>query len=155
MSQEQREKISQNRNGVTIFVMNEAGQIILGKRKGGYREGEYGAPGGRIEPGETEVEAAHRELLSETGIDIKVRDLIFIGKVTDFQDGPDRPPFIHNTFLVYSSEKSQLIEGDKCEGWEQYDLAEIPTNTLRSHHCGVRGLIAYLKTKSQFSYTIV
>jgi|SRR5579859_1573016 len=51
-----------------IFAETEAGEIILLKSyKHGPRREHLGLPGGHIDPGETPIEAARRELLEETG----------------------------------------------------------------------------------------
>jgi len=64
--------------GVAVAVMNEAGAILLQKR----RDGIWGVPGGFIELGESTEEAGRREVLEETGIEIGKLDLVgvFSGK---------------------------------------------------------------------------
>lgn len=56
-------------NIVGAFIFNDEGEVLLLQRHtedlGG---GQWGAPGGRIEPGETELAAMHRELREETGL---------------------------------------------------------------------------------------
>ena len=51
--------------GVVCFRGND---VLLIKRGKPPREGQWSIPGGRIEPGETEEDAALRELMEETGI---------------------------------------------------------------------------------------
>ena len=54
---------------VGAFVFNDDGEVLLLQRHtddlGG---GQWGTPGGRIEPGESAPEAMHRELREETGL---------------------------------------------------------------------------------------
>src|SRR5690606_272172 len=52
--------------------------VLLLLRSGtGYRDGEWGPPAGKVEPGETYAEAAARELAEETGIRVGPLDLRF------------------------------------------------------------------------------
>jgi 8-oxo-dGTP pyrophosphatase MutT (NUDIX family) len=54
------------------FIFSKDGKLLLGKnRKGGVYEGLFVVPGGGIDEGETKEMALHREMLEETGIDIK------------------------------------------------------------------------------------
>jgi 8-oxo-dGTP diphosphatase len=60
-----------NRPGVGIGVLIwKDGKILIGQRKGSHAAGTWSAPGGWIEYGETFEEAAKREALEETGIEV-------------------------------------------------------------------------------------
>ena len=54
-----------------VYVLaHRDGQVLLLLRTGtGYRDGEWGLPSGKVEPGETYAEAAARELQEETGLE--------------------------------------------------------------------------------------
>lgn len=75
------------RVGVGAFVLNEHGEIIIGKRKGSHGAGKevllpcrrvsytvasgtYAFPGGHLEFGETFEQCAIREIMEETGLSI-------------------------------------------------------------------------------------
>ncbi len=51
-----------------VLTMNENGEILAVSRKDDKED--FGLPGGKVEPGETPVEAALRELNEETGYQI-------------------------------------------------------------------------------------
>jgi 8-oxo-dGTP diphosphatase len=53
--------------GVGAIVMRE-GRVLVGLRRGGPATGTWSFPGGKVEPGETPIETAERELLEETGL---------------------------------------------------------------------------------------
>ncbi|KAF9468893.1 NUDIX hydrolase domain-like protein [Collybia nuda] len=62
--------------GVGVFILDQAGRFILGKRKGSHGEGTWALPGGHLEFGETFEACAVREVLEETGL--QVTDLRFL-----------------------------------------------------------------------------
>lgn len=51
--------------GVSVLLQDEQGRVLLQQRGD---DGLWGVVGGGLEPGETFLEAAHRELLEETGL---------------------------------------------------------------------------------------
>ena len=79
--------------GCGVLIENEKDEVLLQKRSD---TGEWCVPGGALEPGETYVEAAIRELNEETGI--FVSDLKLFG----LYSGSDRKIQYHNGDVVYS-----------------------------------------------------
>jgi len=61
------------RVGVGVVVYDEKGRVLLERRSDC---GWWGLPGGRIEPGESAIEAAVREVKEETGLTIRVTRLL-------------------------------------------------------------------------------
>ena len=72
----------------TLLFIIEGDRILLIEKKRGLGAGKVNAPGGRLEPGETPLAAAVRELKEEVGVDAtNVREL---GQVSfHFLDGYD------------------------------------------------------------------
>lgn len=79
--------------GCGVLIENDKGQVLLQKRSD---TGEWCVPGGAMEPGETYIEAATRELYEEVGI--KVSDLKLFG----LYSGEDREIHYPNGDIVYS-----------------------------------------------------
>jgi 8-oxo-dGTP diphosphatase len=60
---------------VGIVCFRDA-EVLLIRRANPPRQGEWSLPGGRIEPGEAVLDAAHRELREETGVAAELIGLI-------------------------------------------------------------------------------
>ena len=61
---------------VGAVIKDDRGRLLLIKRGHAPGAGLWSLPGGRIEPGETDTEALVREMREETGLVIKVGQLI-------------------------------------------------------------------------------
>lgn len=123
--------------GTCIVLVNDEGNILLGKRKNAYKAGLYGLPGGRIELNETISDAVHRECLEETGLDLGHVD--YVGVVRENQGEYD---FIHFVFTAQVGDaKIELCEPDKCESWEWVSaefIAENEEEILPGHLAGIK-----------------
>jgi len=125
--------------GVEIIIEKD-GMILLGKRKNAAGEGLYGLPGGHVEPGETVIQTAIRELQEETGLKVQPDDLELIVVA----DAPDSEyPYLHIAFKLMSYEgEPKLCEPEKCEGWEWKDPNNIDgeffghENILKTYRSG-------------------
>ncbi len=128
---ELREKIGHDlvmTTGCGVLVINEKGQLLLQKRSD---TGEWGVPGGAMEPAETYIEAAKRELYEETGIEVS--DLNLFG----LYSGEERVIHYPNGDVVYSlsvifitDKYSGFISNDDSEVLEHrfFDREDIPSN---------------------------
>jgi 8-oxo-dGTP diphosphatase len=61
---------------VGAVVTDGAGRIVVVRRGHPPSEGLWSLPGGRVEPGETLVEAVMREVREETGLEVDVHHLV-------------------------------------------------------------------------------
>lgn len=55
----------------TLVFLRDGSQILLAMKKRGFGAGRWNGVGGKVEPGETLLEAARREAKEEIGIDLK------------------------------------------------------------------------------------
>ena len=104
-----------------------------------HAEGHWAPPKGRVEPGETEIEAAHRELAEETGLTgVRIidgfRHEISYLKARDGTEIPKRVLF----FLAESpSGDVQLSDEHTASAWLAWDAA-----LERATHAGTREALA-------------
>ncbi|HEV7806007.1 MAG TPA: NUDIX domain-containing protein [Solirubrobacteraceae bacterium] len=82
------------RVGSAVFVVDDDGRLLLGVRDKEPFRGKWVLPGGKVEPFETLEDAARREILEETGLDIKVSRTLDIVEIID-------PPREHR-IIVYA-----------------------------------------------------
>jgi 8-oxo-dGTP diphosphatase len=57
-------------------VRDDGGRLLLVRRGHDPGRGSWSLPGGRIEPGESAVEAAAREVREETGLEVAINELL-------------------------------------------------------------------------------
>jgi 8-oxo-dGTP diphosphatase len=108
------------RTGVGVILRRYGlkDRVLMGKRKDGHGAGMWAFPGGRLDPGESPLEAVVRELREETGLELpprRFRSLRFV-----FNDmGPDNRwiTLYYSAHLLRSDPEPRLVEPHKCEGW--------------------------------------
>ena len=77
----------------TAWVLDRAARHVLLVR---HRLLGWACPGGHLEPGESLIDAAHRELGEETGLDaVPAFAEPFTVRVVEFPDGPSGPAHLH------------------------------------------------------------
>lgn len=66
-------------------IVEKDGKVLIGKRLASHGSGTYMIPGGHLEFGETFEECAQREVLEETGIEIKNLTLICVRNDIEYE----------------------------------------------------------------------
>lgn len=117
--------------GVGGVVISDS-RVLLIRRGTPPLEGEWSIPGGMLEVGETILEGVRRELAEETGIDVRVLDLIEVFERISLD--PAGKPKYHFVILDYLCEK---ISGQARSGSDVTDAAwaakaELPRYSLTS-----------------------
>lgn len=106
------------RVGVAVLFIKE-GKILLGKRKSSHGEGSYAPPGGWVEKEESPKDAAYREALEETGLEIlSMKEGPWIYQAHD-----------HLSLFFFVEEFKGILEAKephKCGKWEWFSLTHLP-----------------------------
>ena len=135
-------------------VLIENGKALLIRRGSEPLLGQWSIPGGTLELGETLLEGVAREMLEETGISVRVLDLIEVFERINPYSSPDsrdenvRPRF-HFVVVDYLCER---VSGEPKAGGDatdvayvseedlpKYQLTETATRVLRSAFAMDRG----------------
>jgi 8-oxo-dGTP diphosphatase len=106
---------------VGAVVHDEAGRLLLIRRGHAPSAGLWSVPGGRVEPGETEVAAVVREVAEETGL--RVAPLSVVGRVRIPGNGV---VFTVTDWLCTLTEPGQLpVAGDDADDVRFVDAAAL------------------------------
>ncbi len=116
-------------------VVISLGRALLIRRGSEPLKGEWSIPGGRLELGETLAEGVRRELQEETGLDVRVLELIEVfERIFPEPEGPRRSsrPQYHFVIVDYLCE---AVEGEPRPGGDVTEIAfaheeELPRYNL-------------------------
>lgn len=112
------------RIGVGVLIISGS-HILLGKRKNAHGENTWSPPGGHLEFGETPEQCAQRETLEECGLEVAN---IRLGGVTNDIFTAEEKHYITLMMIAdYTGGTPQVLEPHKCDGWEWFDLHDLPT----------------------------
>lgn len=111
--------------GVGVYVIRN-GKLLLGKRKGKHCPGTWAAAGGKIEEGENYLDAARRELREETGLNA----VWLADAMMQTEEVHEHLGEIHTSITIVArigeTAEPKLLEPEKCECWEWFDLDNLP-----------------------------
>jgi 8-oxo-dGTP diphosphatase len=112
-------------------VVIEQGRALLIRRGGEPLKGQWSIPGGTLETGETLEEGTRREMEEETGLRVRVVELIEVFEriFREPADGGSRPRF-HFVILDYLCER---IAGDARAGSDVTDVAWVAEDDLGAY----------------------
>lgn len=118
--------------GVSVIIRDADGRVLLGLRKGKHGAGTWCCPGGALEYGESPEACACREVFEETGLVVKS---ILVHQVvpyvsTMFEDGQQWITLYFEAEVFPGAPR--LTEPDKCERWEWFDPADLPSPLFES-----------------------
>ena len=99
------------------IVTDAAGRLLLVKRGHEPAKGCWSVPGGRVEPGESDVDATVREVAEETGVRVRVGRLA--GSVE--RAAPGGGVYLINDYVceAYDDDRGAVRAGDDADdaGW--------------------------------------
>ncbi len=99
------------RVGIGVFIFKD-GKFLIQKRKGSHGEGTWALPGGHLEFGESFEDTARREVMEETGIEIKN---IRFGAITNDHFVDENKHYVTIWMLSdWALGKVKNLEPEKC-----------------------------------------
>ncbi|PJJ61416.1 8-oxo-dGTP diphosphatase [Compostimonas suwonensis] len=99
-------------------------RVLLGRKKGGLGAGKLVGLGGKLEPGESVLDAAVREVHEESGVRVRARDLVPLARLRYFF--PDRPAWSQeSTAFRCDSFEGEPVESDELVP-EWFELEHLP-----------------------------
>ena len=106
--------------GVTIY---KDGKVLLGKRKGSHGAGAFAFPGGHLEYMESFEGCARREVLEETGMQIKNVRFVHLLNLKEY--APKQ--YVHIGLAAdWENGEPEIKEPEKVETWDWYDMENLP-----------------------------
>ena len=137
MEEAQRPKV-----GIGVMIIKD-GKILLGKRKGAHGAGEYAFAGGHLEYMESFAQCAQREVKEECGIEIENIRFQLVANAKGY--APKH--YVHIGLIAdWKSGEPQVLEPEKCEGWDWYDPEALPSPMFELSALAVR----FYKTGEQY-----
>lgn len=128
------------------LILIENGKILLLRRYNtGYEDGNYSVVAGHIDGNESVIRAMQREALEEAGIKIKEEDLRIVHVM--HRKSKDRESIDYFLTCRSYEGKIDIMEKDKCDELEFYDLENLPINVIPY----VRKGIEYYQNNIPFS----
>jgi 8-oxo-dGTP pyrophosphatase MutT (NUDIX family) len=107
---------------------NPSLEVLLGLKKEGFGAGKYTGFGGKVEPGETPVVAAIRELEEEAGVKVHTEDLEPVGQLTFLF--PARPSWSQKVYVF----RAKVWDGNPRESREMipvwFAIEDIPFDQM-------------------------
>lgn len=112
------------RVGVAVCI-NKEKYILLGRRIGSHGDGTWSFPGGNLEPGETIIGCAVREVAEETGMEIVKPKIVTITEDFFLDKG------LHYITVFVRADAAdsrypQLLEPKKCASWRWFMPYDLP-----------------------------
>ncbi len=108
--------------GLGVIVFKE-GKVLLGKRKNAAGDGLFATPGGHLEYMESFEDCVKRETMEEAGIEIENVRFLAVKNIKNY--APKHYVDVH-LMADWKSGEPQNLEPERCEGWDWYDLDNLP-----------------------------
>src|SRR2546423_13382650 len=111
--------------GVGAVITNRSGDVLLVRRGGAPRAGQWSIPGGKLEWGERVMDAVLREIREETGLTVAIESLI---DVVDLVTRNDAGDILRHYVLV--DFKAVHIDGELLAGSDAAEARWVHPSAL-------------------------
>lgn len=135
---------------VNAAILNEKGEVLLTRRSQKIREpGKWCLPGGHLDGGEDWVSAAKREVLEETGLEVKKLSLlgIYSDPTLTVTAEPVRSDGAHVQFLVITflvqEYGGEVKPNDEVDAWGWFTSEKLPSPMVKSHPIRVQDALKF------------
>lgn len=118
--------------GVGLYIFNPQKQLLLGLRKSPHGCGTWCPPGGHMEFGESNTDAAIREAFEETGLQIDPKTVGLIGTTNDFFAETNKHYITLHLQTSVGNAQPKIMEPDKFSAWQWFSLDQLPSNLFLS-----------------------
>ncbi|KAM3520891.1 hypothetical protein NHJ13051_006594 [Beauveria bassiana] len=115
------------RVGVAAVIVNNRGQVLVGKRKGSHGAGTWQFPGGHLEHGEGLLECAVREADEETGLSLQGIKIATQTNDIFEAEGKHYITLFARCVMKDPDAVPELREPNKCERWVWWDWEKFFT----------------------------
>lgn len=123
------------------LILRDGDKILLSQRGGPYGYGQWHAPSGKLDPGESLTVAAVREAYEETGVVVDPGHIRHVQTVHHRQGGgaADRIGFFFEA-TEWDNEPVNL-EPEKCLRLQWFTVHDLPENLIPYPAAGLRGYL--------------
>lgn len=131
------------RVGLGVIVL-KGNTMLLGRRKGSHGAGQFASPGGHLEHLEGFEACCRREVMEETGLEIRNVRFLRVMNVTEY--APRH--YVDLSFVAeWAAGEPEVREPEKVEGWDWYPLDALPSPlfaTMPSALAALRGELTWV-----------
>jgi 8-oxo-dGTP diphosphatase len=117
-------------------LIERGGRLLLARRAIAPAAGAWNIVGGFVEPGETPSEAAVREALEETGLHVRLSDLLCVERDL-YPSGPGLADVTLNLYYMADSSDGEPVAASDVAELAWFDASELPCAMAFAHEPAV------------------